>query len=454
MSADEPAPRRTRIGEAVARHRQLLGNAASMLGTTVATAGLGVVFWLLAAREFSPDAVGVAGAAVSAMTLLGFVATVGLGTLLMGELPRRRSGAVALINAALVVAGVVGIVIGLGFAVIGPAIASNLDPLSADAASIASFALGAGLTSLALVLDQSLIGLLQGGLQLTRNVAFAVVKLVALAGIAVLVADAGAGWIYSAWALGIAASLLVLGPFYVRRRHERMRPDLAALREMRGSAASHAAVNLGLETADLAMPVLILAFLTASESASFYIAWMVTNILIMVPLSLSMVAYAIGAGDPSRPAERFRFTIRVSLGFGVLATLFLLFAATPLLEIFGESYADDAATSLRIMALAVFPLTIKVHYVAVHRLERRLRAALPFVWAGTVLELAGGVVGAAVGDLSAVAIGWLAGLCIEAAAMARPVIRAVRGDLREPPETEGDRIEALADFDAATVQRR
>ncbi len=53
-------------------------------------------------------------------------------------------------------------------------ISSNLGALSESPASTAFFTAGVGLTALAPVLDQALIGLMRGGLQLTRNTVFAV----------------------------------------------------------------------------------------------------------------------------------------------------------------------------------------------------------------------------------------------------------------------------------------
>jgi O-antigen/teichoic acid export membrane protein len=409
---------------ALASHRALLANAGSMIGTTAVNSLLGVAFWFVAAHNFSAAAVGVAGAAISAMTLLGFTGTIGLGTLLMGELPRRKDGRRALLNAALTASGLAGAVLGLAFALVAPLVSGNLDPLSATALAAVSFVVGTGLTSLGLVLDQSLIGLLRGSLQLSRNTIFAAVKLVALIAVAALVADPSAPWIYSAWGVGIAASLIVLIRVYRGRREERLRPDFSSLHAMRRSAVSHASVNLALETADLAMPIVVVMLLSATENASFYIAWLIVNLLVMIPFSLSSVAYALGSGDEAAVESRFRFTFALSLVLGVLADVILIPFAGPILRIFGESY-DAATTTLRVLALGVFPLTVKTHYVAIHRVRRTLGRAMPIAWAGTALELGGGALGAALGGLSGVAWGWLAGLLIETVVMGGDVTRAL-----------------------------
>jgi O-antigen/teichoic acid export membrane protein len=443
-----------RIQSAGRYNRSLLTNAGSLVGTTVVTSALGVAFWLIAAHNFSQSAVGVASAAIAAMLLLGFIGTLGLGTLLIGELPRREDRHRSLLNAALLINVLAGSILGLGFALIAPLVSSNLGALSESPASIAFFAGGVGLTALAIVLDQALIGLLRGGLQLTRNTVFALAKLLAMIPIAVLVANAGAPWIYSAWAAGIALSLLVLVRFYTRRDRDTLRPNFVLLMGMRASAGYHAAVNLGLETANMAMPILVVVLVSASATASFYIAWMIFGFLVVVPLSLSVVAYAIGSADAAGLSRRFRFTVGISLAFGLIANLVLVPGAHPALQVFGQDYADQATTALHILALGVFPMTIKTHYVAIHRVQRRLRPALPIVWGGTLLELGGGAVGAIVGGLTGVAWGWLAGLCIEALVMSRYVLRGLRAErIDAPPSLERRDEPAALALDAPSFER-
>ena len=70
-------------------NRIMLINSASLICTTVVTSSLGFVYWWLAAQLFSPEAVGLASAAISAMTLLATISIFGLGTMLIGELPRQ-----------------------------------------------------------------------------------------------------------------------------------------------------------------------------------------------------------------------------------------------------------------------------------------------------------------------------------------------------------------------------
>jgi O-antigen/teichoic acid export membrane protein len=421
------------VREIAEANRSLLSNAASMVGTAVVTSFLGAAFWWVATHYFSKDSVGIASAAISAMTLLGFLATVGLGTLLMGELPRVKSGHRSIINAGLLTSGSIGAALGLAFVVVAPIASSNFDPLSETPITALTFVIGVALTALTFVLDQSLIGLLRGGLQLNRNIAFTVVKLVALIPVAALVADAGSQWIYGTWTAGIAISLLALVRFYRDRGAESLSPDFKLLKEMRVHAVTHHAVNVALRTPELVLPIVVVTFLSASANASFYIAYMITGFMFFVPLSLSTVLYAVGSGESERLASRFRLTVFVSLGFGAISNLVLLVLGGPLLEIFGSSYASEATGTLHILALDIFPSVILTHYVALRRIQRRLATAVPIVWGGALLQLAGGVAGALLGGLTGVAIGWVLGATVQAIVMAPEVLRALKATRLDVP---------------------
>src|SRR5260370_17983866 len=80
---------RTVLFRWVKTNRVMLTNTASLVCTNLITSALGFVYWWLAARLFSPEAVGLVSAAISAMALLPTTSLLGFGSLLIGYLPQR-----------------------------------------------------------------------------------------------------------------------------------------------------------------------------------------------------------------------------------------------------------------------------------------------------------------------------------------------------------------------------
>jgi O-antigen/teichoic acid export membrane protein len=410
----------------------IVANAGSLVGTTAVTSTLGFAYWWLAARRFPPEAVGFAAASIAAMTLLGTVATCGFGTLLIGELPRHPGRAGALIATALATVGVAGGALGALLALAAPTLSANLRPLAASAGSVALFAAGVALTAVALVLDQALLGLLRGDLQLRRNALFAVVKLLALAPAGSWL-PGGALTIYATWAAGNLASLLALILFAAAKGLAPGigRPRWGLVRRLGRAALEHHALNLALQVPSLALPVMVTVLLSAALNAPFYVASMIAGFVVVGPLALTTALYAVGSADPTALAQKIRFTVGLAVAVGILANGALLVGGAPLLRLFGPTYAEQARWSLQLLGLGVFPLILKDHYVAVHRIHGHLARAALLVAIGSTLELTLAALGGQLGGLTGLSLGWLAGACLEASLMARGVYVAAT-----PAETE------------------
>ncbi len=421
-------------------NRVILTNAGSLVGTTAVTSALGFVYWWWAARHFAPEAVGVASASISAMMLIGNICMLGLGTLLISELPHQNGRKKALISSALIVAGGVGGGVGLIFALVAPYVLKNISSIGDDNASL--FAIGVSLTTVTLVLDQALIGLLYGSLQLWRNSVFAATKLVAL----IVLSQLFFSWqrpsiaIYMTWAVGNFISLAGLAGYIVFMRKCPIKSYLPAwnvLRKLKLAAMEHHLLNLTLQIPTLALPLLVTILLSAQMNAWFYVSWMIACFMFILPFALTMALYAVVAAHPVELPQRIRQTLLIAFVTCVLANCLLLVGTRPILGLFGHTYAEQGALSLQILGMGGFPLIVKDHYIAVRRIQKRIRQALSLVAVGVALELFSAVLGALLKGLPGLTLGWIIGLSIEALCMFYPVYHAAHSaDLYIQPPVE------------------
>jgi O-antigen/teichoic acid export membrane protein len=411
----------------------LVLNAASLMGTTLVTSVLGYVFWIVAARTYQPADIGFAAAVISALTFLAMLAKVGLGTLLIGELRRYPGAELRLIGGALAVAGLVGVILGAGFAVISPGLSSDLGALAASPAAVLIFAVSVGISALALVLDEAVVGLLRGGLQLARNVAMAVLKLGGLILFGLVGGAVAARAIYLTWPVATVISLAFVA--YLLRDLRQTRRTTVALPFDRGTAwralLHHAVTFLG-QAAGLVMPVLVVSLVSVAAGAYLFVAYTISSLLTAVSSALTTALYATGAREPEALHRQLSLSLGVALLSGLIGIVGVLLLGDLVLMTFGEGYAAEAGPVLRILVLGTIPIAIKTHFGAIARIKGSLGGASVIFALGAALEIALATIGAQLGGLTGLAAGWVLALWLEGIALTVPVLREARLRWRAP----------------------
>jgi O-antigen/teichoic acid export membrane protein len=247
------------------------------------------------------------------MLLLGSLCALGLGTLLITELPRHPDQAAELISTALVLVGGIGAIAGMLFVVLAPLLSARFQLLIKNGLlDMLIFAAGVSLTAMALVLDQALVGLLRGDLQLWRNALFAITKLllVFVAGLWLLSKTGIA--IYTTWALGNLLALASLSGFTRTRGHIAIRAHLPRwefVQKLGKAALQHQMLNITLQAPALLLPVLVTALLSVKANAWFYVAWMLANFAFVIPTALTTVLHALNAAYRSALGHKVRTTL-------------------------------------------------------------------------------------------------------------------------------------------------
>ncbi len=429
---------------------RIAGISASLLGTQALTSVLGLIFWTLAAREFITSDVGVAGAAIALMMLLGSFGSFGLGTVLIARLPiipadERR----VLVRTCLASAAVAGALLGL----IVPTVAVHvfgvtaLAPIAGSVWPLLGFALGTALTASVIVLDQAVLTVGIGALQLERNVTASSVKIAALILLG-LAGIHGGMVIFLAWTIG---NLLSFPLVAWRTRggrvlaHGRRLVEPTLLRGIGRLALSHNALNISIQAALLLLPVLVTVLVSAAANASFNAAIMLAGFVFALPYAVSIGLFAAARGDESEVVKRMRLTIPFGLAVSAAADLVLFPLAGPLLHIFGPSYASDGTVLLRLIVFAGLPFVVKDHFIALRRVQGRTTQALAVTSIFLVLELTGAAVGANVAGAVGLCVGWLAVLVVEALVLMVPLVAVLRrrpiplsAGVREPAQRQAN----------------
>ncbi|GIE66385.1 lipopolysaccharide biosynthesis protein [Actinoplanes palleronii] len=406
-------------------HVDLFLNAGSLMATTLITSAFGFAYWWVAAHVASPSAVGQASAAVSAMTLIGTIGMFGMGTMLISDLPSISRGKWDLISTCLLVAGAAATVGGVLYVAVAHLWIPSLQQAMGGVPATALLVTGIALNAMTLVLDEAMVGLLQGPLQLMRNAWFSVIKLVLLGLLALLPITLTGGELLLTWVAGVVASTAILhGAIRRRGMLDSLRPRVSLLRGRGRATLDHNLLNLATYLPRAALPLIVTAVLSAEANAAFYTAFMVLSFLAMVPGNVALTLFAVASGDRAALRSKVRMGLLICLGGGLPVALVVMVLAHPIMSVFGKQYADTAGTALAILTLTYVPFVFHHFFLAVSRVQNRVRGAGIFsVFAGAA-ELLAAWWGGSHGDLNDL-VTWVAVVMAIEAVLVAPIVLKV-----------------------------
>jgi O-antigen/teichoic acid export membrane protein len=291
--------------------------------------------------------------------------------------------------------------------------------------AIALFTSGVVLTTIGTVLDTVLIGLLQGWLQLVRNVIFASVKLVLIL--------FAAGWfgdsestVYATWIAGELISLVVVAVLMVRLGHfvSMPSPEWQSIFGLGRNAMGHHVLNLARLAPALITPVLVAGLLSPRANAEFYVTLLLGGSLQIVASAATFTLYAVANQSPEKLHHQVRFTLGLSAAGVTVGIILLWLTGEFLLSLFGFSDSGVDQSLLLLLGLAAYPMILKDHWIALRRLRQDVRWAAWVTTAGAFIEIVFAAVGAIVGGILGLAAAWLVAQLIQAALMAALVYHA------------------------------
>ena len=433
QSSGLPAKVRT----VLARNKDLLRNAGSLAATTGLTSVFGFVFWIVADHEFPKAEVGHAIAATNAMQLIGMIGMFGLGTMMIGELPKRLRDRGGLFAASMAASAIGSAVLGVIFAaVIGLYFsdAEHLPGIGGTPGQELIFVAGVVLTGATMVFDEGTIGLLRGGVQLWRNMALSAIKLALLPVLTLFLHDAYGVGITLSLVIATAGSMIPAAVMLMRSGSSIFhRPDWQSLRRLFPVAVSHNWLNLSMVIPLYSIPVVVPLAVGAAQNSAFFDAWMISSLLFMVPVHLGTVLFALASASPEVIAEKLRFVLRISLLIGLPVMAVLAVAAHFALNLFGPGYAALGTVPLWLRILGYIPQMPKAQYIAVSRATNRVGRAAGVICFFALCEVtavyAGGklgnrYIGGQHGGLYGLSFAYLGVLVMEGLITAPMVLRA------------------------------
>lgn len=346
----------------------------------------GFAFWLLAARLYQPQQVGLGSATLSTMTLLIMVSQLGLGMGLLRFLPTAKEHAPYLLQAAFVTAAVVSAILTFVFWVGIPLWAPTLTFLReqlALAALCLLFVVGAAVSPLQ---DYGLLALRRTKFTVIKSLIF---NLARLALLFIFVAMAAGGIIVS---VGIAMLVSVILGFWgisrIPMHYRFLQPARSQyLRMLLPFAIGNHLADFSLNLPALVLPLIVINVLGTEEGAYFYAAWFSGYLLLALPLHLANSLLTEGSYDEGKVVELAKKALTAALFLVIVGISVVFLLGDKLLLLFGQGYSEKGFSLLRLVALSAVPGSIVHVFLGVQKLGRRIKSVVvvSMLVAGTTL---------------------------------------------------------------------
>jgi O-antigen/teichoic acid export membrane protein len=386
----------------------LYKNSFFIMLTSLSSAGFGFFFWMLAAKLYPKEDVGIATALISSMGLLLLLSRFGLDVSIIRFFPEKDKSSIfsttALITTFFTV--VMGLIFIIGIDIWSP----ELRILS----SMQNTAL-----YILFISASSIVALTTVSFYAVRKAQYSFIQSL-MVGSRVLIlipfVFLGAMGIYGA----VGASFIIAGVvslFLLSRSGVTLslRFDRKYLNEAFHFSAGNFIAGLLMTAPAQILPLMVLNVLGAQETAHYYIAFAITSLLFTIPNALSTSLFVEGSHGEGLKKATIK-SLRAILLLMMPAALILYFAGGWLLGLIGKDYAASGLELLQIMVFSSFFMAVTSVYMTIKKVQKDISgiifiSGLMFsllIGLGYVFMLSYGVAGIGYAYVASYGIGALA----------------------------------------------
>jgi O-antigen/teichoic acid export membrane protein len=350
----------------------LYKNAFFLMANTFLASILGFIFWIAAARFYAPADVGLAVAMISAANLLAVLSNLGFNFSVIKFLPKVKDFN-RLANSCLTSVAVASFFLATAFlfflSIFSPALLFVRENLIFAFAFLAFTMVWA----ISPLIDHIFVARRKSKWVLIRNTTFNVLKTPLAICFA---AFSGAFGIFASWgiAMGISSGVALL--FFIPRSLPRFRPMLTInrmiIKEMLHFSLGNYAAHLLYLAPGLLLPLMVLNLLGAQSNAYFYVAFMIAELLFIIPTAVSQSMFAEGSSRGERVGEYVGRSLRMIYSLMIPAIIVILILGDKLLLLFGSEYSGQGSGLLILFALSGMFLGVNLTYMTLLRLEKKV----------------------------------------------------------------------------------
>lgn len=367
----------TREGVKSLYHVSLYRNATYLLLDSAITALGGFVFWVIAARFYTTESLGLASAAIAAVGLISSISGLGLSFAVIRFLPGSGDRARKIINSCLTVGGLVSLVLAIIFLaeldLWSPALMRVRDNTLYSILFV-TFVWANTLFSFTKVV---FVAQRRSGLVLSQGLIANVIRFIPLVALATVFATFG---IFVSWGIAILAAGVIAILFLLPSAQKGYRPfptiNRKIISEMINFSLSNYLVGLLAMASSSILPLMVINILGAEQNAYFTISWLIGTTIATVPAAITTSLFAEGSHDEKVLGNQVKRSLKFILLLLTPVIIIILLFGNWLLQLLRPEYAQNAATLLHVLTITALPLSINSLYFTVKRVQKEMKSVV------------------------------------------------------------------------------
>lgn len=349
----------------------LIKNSIWLIIASFVGAFLGIIFWIIASKYYSPNDIGIISAIFSAIALISSISSIGLPAALIYYLPRDLNNSNRMINSCLISSIIISIIFALIF-LLGLGIWSPELKILTDLKFAIIFILLTIVTTISGLMGGAFIAGRRSSYLMFKDNLYHIVKMFAL----VIFAGLGIFGIFISLSIGIIFSVIV--GFILLYKTWNYLPKLKfdpIIKTMTKFSLENYTAGILHNLPKLILPIMIVNIISAESTGYFYIAMTAAGLLYGISGSISTSLLA-----ESSNKERFENNINKAIMFNILllipGILFFILFGKFILNIFNPIYAQNATETLIILSIAAIPISLINIYNGVRNSQNRVKSTI------------------------------------------------------------------------------
>lgn len=343
-----------------------------ILFTSVLTSGFGFIFWILAAKLYTPEEVGVATAVISLITLVVLVSRFGLDQTLIRYFPTH--GQSNIIGTSLVITTFFAIIFGLVVVIGADILPGDFQIFKAQNHQIllsSLFVLFIVANSLTNITGLAFIATKKAEYYFMQNllVSTKVIFIVPFAFFGVI------GILYS---FGLSSIIAIVLSFVFLTRlgmNISTKMNISFLKESFHYSWGNFISGLLIMAPHYLLPIIVLSILGPEDTAYYYLVYAITSMLFLIPSAISTSLLVEGSYGTQVRTHTIR-ALWITLCILLPIVLLLFCFGDFLLGLLGKSYVDNGIDLLHIMVISSIFVAVNYVYISIRRIQGDIKSLI------------------------------------------------------------------------------